>query len=205
MPCLENVLLKISFENCLVAPTFTKELRDVTLKHGNPLKLDIVVMGIPKPSLRWFKDDQLLDEGDFIMELKDKTHSIAVSQASHEHSGTYKVVAENAAGKVETVSVVAIQTKPQITKPDDVKMVAGTEFLVPITIEGNPAPKIKWMKDKVELPDSLGIKIDKRENVYFMSLNESHTDLTGNYSVTASNPAGTETVNFKVMILGKSL
>ena len=164
--------------------------------------MDVVVNGIPKPTLQWFKDDHVLDK-EFTFDSKDKTHSIAIGESNPQHAGTYKVIAENAAGSVESIATVEIQTKPQITKPEDIKLISGEEFSVPIIIEGKPEPKMKWMKDKVELPAALGITVEKKDNGYLLFLKESTTNLNGNYSVTATNSAGADTINFKVVVLGK--
>ena len=178
-------------------------MKDVSLTYGKPLKLEAVLAGVPKPAVQWFKDDEPLDENIYNVESKDKTHSVMIAVSDVQHSGTYKAVAENPAGKVDSISTVEIQTKPKITKPDDIKIISGSQFIVPVTIKGNPEPKIKWMKDKVELPASLGITVDKKEDVYTMFLKESNTNLNGSYAISATNPAGSDTANFKVSVLGK--
>ena len=173
--------------------------------NGKSVKLEAVVTGVPKPTVQWFKDDIILDEKSYILESKDKTHSVTITEANPNHTGTYRAVAENAAGRIESTAVVQIHIKPQVTKPEDVKIISGSVFSVPIKIEGIPKPKIKWMKDKVEIPASLGISIEEQENVHTMYLNESTISLNGNYSVAATNQAGSDTVNFKVVVLGKLL
>ena len=104
---------------------------------------------------------------------------------------------------MDSISTVEIQTKPKIAKPDDVKIISGSKFIVPITVKGNPEPKIKWMKDKVELPLSLGITVDKKDDVYTMFLKEGNRNLNGSYVISATNPAGSDAANFKVSVLGK--
>ena len=163
--------------------------------------MEVVVNGIPKPKLMWTKDDLPLDET-YSPISKDKTHSISISETNASHSGVYKAIAENPAGIAESTAKVEVQTKPVITKPDDVKIISGEAFVVPITIHGNPEPKLKWMKDKVELSASLGIAIEKENNVYTLKLDESNTKLNGNYSVTGTNPAGSDSVQFKVLVIG---
>jgi len=188
-----------------VLPTFSKPLKDVTLVNGKPLKLEVIVNGIPKPTVQWFKDEQLLVEPAYVQESKDKTHSVSIAETLEIHAGTYKAVAVNDAGKAETIANVDIQTKPTIIKPDDVKLISGQEFSLQVVIEGKPEPKIKWMKDKVELPASLGISVEKQEKGYLLYQKECNTNLNGTYSVTATNPAGSESGSFKVVVLAKPL
>ena len=184
-------------------PTFAKELRDHTLVCGKPLKLEVVVNGIPKPTVHWFKDDQPLEEKDISFESKDKTHCIFTSESNPAHAGMFKAVAQNEAGTTESICCVGIQTKPMISKPKDVKLISGDEFSIPLTIDGTPEPMIKLMKDKKELPASLGISMEKKDNTYIMYLKECTKDLNGTFSVTATNPAGSDTISFKVVVLGK--
>ena len=68
---------------------------------GKPLKLEVVVNGVPKPTVCWFKDDQALDKN-VPSESKDKTHSISFAELNPSNSGVYKAVAENEAGKAES-------------------------------------------------------------------------------------------------------
>ena len=187
-----------------VLPTFVKPLKDISIINGKMLKQDVVVSGIPKPVVHWFKDDEPLSEKDFIFDCKDKTHSISVEQSNPSNTGKYKAIAENPAGKVESLATVEIQTKPVIRKPDDVKIVSGSEFSLSVLVEGRPEPKLKWMKDKTELPASLGITIEKKEDNYVLFMKESTISLNGTYSLNASNPAGNDTETFKVVVLGKS-
>ena len=167
------------------------------------LKLEVVVSGTPKPNVYWLKDDQRINESDFLHECKDKTHTLSILESHPKHAGSYKAVAENNAGEAISASQVEIQTKPLIQKPADVKIISGSEFCVEISVEGTPDPDVKILKDKVELPPSLGINIDKKEKVYILSLKESNTSLNGNYTINANNPAGKDSVNFKVSVLGE--
>ena len=199
----EYKLISFAIFSLSVVPTWVKPLKDVSLINGKPLKLEVVVNGIPKPTVQWLKDGNVLDEKEYTFDSKDKTHSISIGESSIHHAGTYTAVAENDAGKAESIAQVEIQTKPQVSKPDDIKIISGSEFMVPVKIDGKPDPKIKWMKDKVDLPASLGITIEKKENIYTMYLKESTINLNGNYSITATNSAGSDTTHFRVTVLGK--
>ena len=119
---------------CLLAviPSFVKSLKDVTIVNGKPLKLEAVAQGMPKPTITWYKDEKLIVDIDISIESKDKSHSLSIGESSSNHTGTYKVVAENPAGKVESVSRVEIQTKPMIVKPSDIRIISGSEFKVSV-------------------------------------------------------------------------
>ena len=180
-----------------------KELKDICLISGKMLKLEVVVSGTPKPDVHWLQDDQRINESDFLLETKDKTHSLTISESNLKHAGTYTAVAENNAGEAISTCQVGIQTKPLIQKPADVKIISGSEFCVEISVEGTPDPDVKILKDKVELSPSLGINIDRKEKVYILSLKASNTSLNGNYTINATNPAGKDSANFKVSVLGE--
>ena len=131
---------------CLLAviPSFVKSLKDVTIVNGKPLKLEAVAQGMPKPTITWYKDEKLIVDIDISIESKDKSHSLSIGESSSNHTGTYKVVAENPAGKVESVSRVEIQTKPMIVKPSDIRIISGSEFKVSVKIEGWTAGWASW-------------------------------------------------------------
>ena len=179
-----------------------KPLKDVSIVCGKPLKLDVVVQGVPQPGVRWYKEDKLLDASEFIIDSKDKTHSLSIKETTAEHSGIYKIVVENSAGIMESISNVEIQTKPQISQPSDIKIISGEEFQVVLGIEGKPSPKVKWQKDKKEIPSTLGLTASEQGSNYSLYLKESTTLLNGSFTITATNAAGTDSASFKVVVSG---
>ena len=185
-------------------PSIIKPLKDVTLVCGKPLKLDVVAQGVPQPTVKWYRDENLLEETEFIIETKEKASSLSVKETQSVHTGVYKVVLENSAGILESISNVEIQTKPQFSPPSDISIRAGEEFNVPVLIDGKPSPKVKWLKDKKEIPSSLGLISSENNNIYSLKMKESTTVLNGIYTITATNVAGTETANFRVLVSGKS-
>ena len=194
-------------EFCLIStfsvpPTLAKPLKDVSIFCGKPLRLEIVVQGIPLPTVSWYKDENLLTGPDSIIESKDKSHSLSLKESNTNHNGIYKAFVENSAGFVESICNVEIQTKPQIVPPSDVKITAGEDFNIAVIIDGKPKPKIKWLKDKKEIPSNLGLIAGEDGNSFSLNLKESTTLLNGSYSITATNPAGTDSASFKVVVSG---
>ena len=164
-----------------------------------------MVQGVPQPTVKWFKEDKPLEGPDFIIESKDKTHSLSIKETTADHTGLYKAVAENSAGTIESISNVEIQTKPQIAPPPDIKIISGDEFKINVVIEGKPSPKVKWQKDKKEIPSTLGITASEDGNTYSLYLKESTTTLNGSFTITATNPAGTDSASFKVVVSGRTV
>ena len=161
-----------------------------------------MVQGVPTPTVKWFKEDKPLEGPDFVIESKDNTHSLSLKETTEAHTGIYKAVVENSAGTVESISNVEIQTKPQIVCPSDIKIMVGEEFHISVAIEGKPSPKVKWQKDKKEIPSTLGITASEDRNTFSLYLKESTALLNGKYSITATNAAGTDSAYFNVIVSG---
>lgn len=107
---------KFSFDAVHEPPQIIKEIQHrIKCKEGDSVVLECIISGEPLPIVMWLHNDRLLiptenvcfEEGDGIYRL----HNSKVSMSD---SGTYKCVAENKAGIVETVCDLSVDTMVEL-------------------------------------------------------------------------------------------
>ena len=78
-------------------------------EETKPLILQAKVVGIPDPTVTWYHDDKLLHTSSSRQTSKDKgIVTLSLSRTTTKHSGVYKCVAENRAGKAECSANVTV-------------------------------------------------------------------------------------------------
>lgn len=88
---------------CIVPPRIDRtNLKDITLRAGQNLKLDVKISGEPPPSKTWFLNKARQDSQDNLtIDSEDYKTKLMVVNISRKHTGTYTIKAENASGRDE--------------------------------------------------------------------------------------------------------
>ena len=93
------------------APRFTTELTAVTTAHGQPVKLTCVVVGIPRPTVRWILDGEPILETSttYVTEYhKDGTCVLSIKETLPEDEGEYTLEATNDFGIARTTAELTV-------------------------------------------------------------------------------------------------
>ncbi|VVC89475.1 unnamed protein product [Leptidea sinapis] len=110
----ENLLAKDRF----APPRIDRSnMRDLTLKAGQNIRLDVKVSGEPPPTKTWFHNkERLSTREDLSVDVEDYRTKLSVVIASRKHSGTYVLKAENSSGRDEAtiqIIVLDVPAKPE--------------------------------------------------------------------------------------------
>ncbi|KAM3957310.1 projectin protein bent isoform 8-T9 [Aphomia sociella] len=110
----ENLLAKDRFAPPKIDRT---NMRDITIKAGQNIRLDIKVSGEPPPSKTWFHNkERLSTRDDLTVDTEDYRIKLSIVVTSRKHSGTYVLKAENSSGRDEAtiqVIVLDVPAKPE--------------------------------------------------------------------------------------------
>lgn len=103
---------------CAAPPKIDRtNMRDLTLKAGQNIRLDIKVSGEPPPTKTWFHNkERLSTRDDLTIDTEDYKIKLSVVITSRKHSGTYVLKAENSSGKDEAtiqINVLDVPAKPE--------------------------------------------------------------------------------------------
>lgn len=88
---------------CSVPPRIDRSnLKDIVLKAGQNLKLDVKISGEPPPTKTWFLNKARLDSQDnMTIDSEDYKTKLSVVLITRKQTGTYTIKAENASGRDE--------------------------------------------------------------------------------------------------------
>lgn len=91
-----------------MAPKILSPLRDVKIKAGMPINLEIDFEGEPNPEVLWYKDDQSVPER-ILVEVKEGKTSLFLPAIKREDSGVYKLKLTNDSGQDSGSFTIAVQ------------------------------------------------------------------------------------------------
>lgn len=190
-------------------PEFTDVLRRVEVSVGDEAKFEVHTRGNPKPEVDWFKDGKLLeDTGRFeIVDEKDGLHSLIIGKVEEDDAGTYKCVAFNEAGEVETSAPLTI--KEELEAPEfigDVKspiqLTEGETADVSVQLKGKPLPDIEWYKDDKLIRKSSRVYFKSEDNKFTLIIDDATPEDSGIYKCVAQSKAGSAEKTIKVVVEG---
>ncbi|NWV06008.1 SPEG kinase, partial [Ptilonorhynchus violaceus] len=111
----------------LAAPCFVRKLKNAAIGTGCDIRLRVVVVGNPRPSLRWYRNEEQLAQGG------EEYGTLWIRDSKKEDAGVYTCVAENERGEAMTSAVLAIMdmedsetgedesSDPQVTQRSDLQ------------------------------------------------------------------------------------
>ncbi|KAF7245010.1 Obscurin [Varanus komodoensis] len=107
---------KFSFDVVHEPPRIIKELKKhVSCKEGDSVALECLISAEPLPIVTWFQNDEaLIPTEHFCFEEEDGIYRLCIFKLSISDAGTYKCVAENKAGVVETICDVSVEPTMEI-------------------------------------------------------------------------------------------
>lgn len=93
-------------------------LKDISIKAGQHIKLDVKISGEPPPTKTWFLNKERLDQprDDIHIDFEDYRTKFHISHATRAHKGRITIKAENESGRDEASIEVTVLDKP--SKPE---------------------------------------------------------------------------------------
>ena len=168
------------------------------------------VVGKPKPTIRWFKEDFELDQDNIeLYELVESEESVTfiIKKVKKEDTGNYhaKIVNETGATKTNN-SQLTVNFAPRFTQiPNNLESILNQTAKLICSIDSLPKSKIFWYHKDIEIGSKDGFKIenDPKSQTSSIIISKVTTLHQGNYTIKATNPVGECEHNFKIEVLGK--
>lgn len=162
----KNVNLHLHVEK----PEFIKMPEDQTVHDYDGVDERVRVKGIPRPTLKWFKNGEEIDENEvdeetgknkIRTEITGETQILGDLHMSHfrnKDAGMYSAVASNVCGDTEAKFKLNILQKPPAFEqklPKSLEVDEGEKLELKCKINGSPIPDVQWFKDSVPIkPDN---------------------------------------------------
>ncbi|CAD5230519.1 unnamed protein product [Bursaphelenchus okinawaensis] len=184
----------------LVSPILAQAPKDAHLIEGQDLRLScIVLMGTPKPKVRWLKDGRPVEESE--NELFEPDGSLILKGGTEDQQGSYMCVAISPAGNATLSIDVQLIMRPVVddeNAPSEVKVRSGDQLDLKCPISSTGGTRIVWEENDeiifgnnnlyTIMPDNT-LRIHKTAQVH-----------AGTYSCKAKNEAGEVVYNVNVEI-----
>ncbi|XP_071373120.1 hemicentin-1, partial [Centroberyx affinis] len=176
------------------------DVRDVIL--NNPISLYCETNAVPPPTLTWYKDGRPLASNDKVLILPGG-RVLQIPRAQAEDSGRYTCVAVNEAGEDSIQYDVRVLLPPSIRGadsdlPDEVTVLVNKTTQLECHVDGNPAPKITWLKDSQPISSDGSHRI--LSNGRTLQVLTAQVSDTGRYVCVADNVAGSADKSFNLNV-----
>ncbi|XP_024868428.1 muscle M-line assembly protein unc-89-like isoform X5 [Temnothorax curvispinosus] len=201
-------------------PKFVKLPTDLLVAEGENAIFECVVIGEPKPDLRWYSDDgeMIHNERILIGERKDGTAFLQISSTIPEDKSNYVAKAINIHGEAKAFARLVvkslgdfkrneefIQMEEKLIQPtfketfQDRKVLEGVSTKFECIVAGKPSPKIHWLFNErpVHGKDFLVSVSGDRQVLTIPVVGDAHV---GTISCVAENAAGRAVCSAKVEI-----
>lgn len=177
-------------------------LKDVALVHDEPVNIDAIVTGFPKPIVEWYKDGQPVDGQLVVSEPKQDRYGLKFEPFTSDQAGKYTCSAVNSAGEaIEQFAIDVCGKKPVFIKEleetivmsvdkSSGKLKLGQSAIFETIVEGIPTPKVTWLKHDTPLSPSHRVTINNVENEHRLEIKEITKNDVAKYTCRAVNDFG---------------
>ncbi|XP_060770273.1 myosin-binding protein C, slow-type [Neoarius graeffei] len=183
-----------------------QDLQDMTVRLGQPLKLQCEILPINVPG-RWYRNGQLIQSSDRINIIhRAKTHRMEIESCTLHDAGDYTFVPE---GYTQSLSAkIHIIDPPKVhldalNAPDNtITIVAGNKLRLEIPITGEPVPRVVWMKgERVILETGSRVRAETFSDHTSLTIEVTEREDSGNYKIVLQNEAGEDTGSVKIKVV----
>jgi titin len=189
-------------------PILIEPMKDIEVLVGDDARLVAKIKCNPKPNIKWFLNDSILDlKDDITSTFKNDMIELKIKNVQIEDSGEYKFLVKNPLGQLSTKANLVVLKKPIIKYDKNldkaIELIAIQQNLhINCEISGFPRPIIKWYHKNHELnsEESRG-NFKYGENFATIHLNKIKRNEGGEYKLIAENKVGKSEAIFIVKVL----
>ena len=193
------------------APIFTVPLSNILARTGQEIQLECEVLGTPRPTVTWFKDNKAIKaSSDVGISYDGCLAKLIVQEAYPNSAGKYVCKAQNIAGEATSTSTVyfrllspepsdsetleesnAQKQKPAFYVPlANKECIENEDIVLECTIVGNPEPEVIWYKENIPIKESEKNVLLFQGDSCKLVLKNVNISQCGNYQVKAVNKFG---------------
>ncbi|GAB1607434.1 hemicentin-1-like [Argonauta hians] len=178
--------------------------RDLSVNVESTLFIDCPVMGIPLPTVTWYKDNEPVDfDLHTHLMLFAGGRRLKISNATLEDRGQYRCAAVNEAGKMKRLYDVDVHVPPGIKDSENIKrkeILIRKSLTLLCQASGIPTPEITWYKANIQIPfDNSNYSFSEDHKI--LRINSVNGSDRARYMCKAKNSAGEKEKFFDVVIL----
>ncbi len=188
-------------------PVFVRKPSDLSVVEKKPAKIECEVIGLPVPTIEWYKDGKLVEKSDNIqIEVKNKVINVlTIKSVSPQNFGTYTIKARNEIGEAECSVILNVDQAPYfITQLSDKFLVNENETArIECEIGGLPEPTISWVRKGEDIHVEEGSKKFeklKENHKCVLLIHNPKMEDSGVYNIVAANKVGKITAKTELVV-----
>ncbi|XP_071947832.1 hemicentin-1-like [Antedon mediterranea] len=181
---------------------FPMKPRTYTVTQDKEVILPCNVSGNPKPTIRWYKDGNLVTPNERGVEVSRDGQILTISRADVIHTGLFQCVASSIAGNTSVEYELVVNVPPIIFGsefPINESVTINNAITLDCTTTATPEPTIEWYNGNVPLEGSeLGVRFDQKKHQ--LTIENAQLVHDGVYRCIATNEAGQEEKYFNLQV-----
>ncbi|XP_067145351.1 LOW QUALITY PROTEIN: obscurin-like [Centruroides vittatus] len=184
-------------------PCFVKTLKPLKVVEGYPAQIQVQVVGIPTPGVKWLRNNtEVKADDDRISIVSDDegNASLLIKKALPEDEGDYKCVASNTSGDSDSEASLTVRGRskggetesvPMVVSPlKDVTVKEGEPMVLETQISGFPIPEVVWYCNDQPLHASESVLPTFDGEKAVLEIKESVAKHAGTFECRLKNPLG---------------
>ncbi|KAF6030156.1 TTN [Bugula neritina] len=179
------------------APQILTCLVDSEAEIGTAVTLEVVIRGIPQPTIEWYIDEDVipLDDEYYEMTFCEGRAKLFMKTVDVHDEGEYMVVATNEYGSASSsceLTVIAGEGKaPEFSVAlEPTQVLDGEKTTLTVIYDAKPTPNVQWFRNDVLLIPSADFAIVTDATKSSLTIEDTMPEDSGLYKVVLTNPHG---------------
>lgn len=188
-----------------IAPYFVQMLNDTIALEHEKVEFRVRVLGTPKPSVQWYKDDVEIFACERIeMREEDEGGAVVLKGARLSDSGTIKCVASNILGRCTSTAHFTIEAAPRFEIPEN--YLEGLIFRhdevirLKVPMIAKPVPKVVWFFEDEPISAGSDLTIETTDSYTSLRIQGAKRWHCGEFRVYAENENGEDACSILVTV-----
>ncbi|NXN24555.1 HMCN2 protein, partial [Nycticryphes semicollaris] len=177
-------------------------MKEIKARVNSTVMLECETWAVPEPTIRWYKDKQLLESSSHLQILSEG-QVLQIKPAGISDSGHYTCVATNAVGEDDRDFIVHIQGEPwatgQALEQRHRQAILNQPTALYCDTNAIPPPQLTWYKDGKPLSPGPGVLMLLGGRV--LQLQVVQEEDAGRYTCEAANAAGWDRLHYLLEVL----
>uniref|UniRef100_A0A0K8UMS0 Regulatory protein zeste n=1 Tax=Bactrocera latifrons TaxID=174628 RepID=A0A0K8UMS0_BACLA len=192
-------------------PHIVEKLKSQSVEEGSKVIFRCRIEGKPTPTARWLRGENIVKPSRYFqMTRQGEYYQLVVSEAFPEDEGTYKCVAENKLGSIQTSAQLKVRpienldAPPTITALKDVSVSEGMPAQFKTTVTGKvKATSVQWFREGSLIPETPDFQMIFDGNSAVLLIGTTYEEDSGIFTVRVTSSTGQVESSAKLTVKSK--